>query len=223
MGGVEKKKEAAVHLIDNRCKSLAKGVKGHCCHDNNVWVNANGGQGVGQGLEAWGSGRVQGSLLQFFLDKGATSPFPPLSSWWMLMLARLRRDATIEFDITHQNDRPPQSDADPSAAAPFKHQTSSVAPMMAGGGGFWGGTGQAPHAHHPSVLRPCTRGLFFEVVPGDPLLVFAPKVHCQWMGCITLTHWCNRNFFWRGKLTNWGKLFTKARNDGAKLGSAAKD
>lgn len=147
MGGVEKKKEAAVHLIDNRCKSLAKGVKGHCCHDNNVWVNANGGQGVGQGLEAWGSGRVQGSLLQFFLDKGATSPFPPLSSWWMLMLARLRRDATIEFDITHQNDRPPQSDADPSAAAPV--QTSNVICCPNDGG-----RRRVLRWHRPSTPRP---------------------------------------------------------------------
>lgn len=37
-------------------------------------------------------------------------------------------------------------------------------------------------------------------VPGDPLLVFAPKVHCQWMGCITLTQRCNRNFF---DMANW--------------------
>lgn len=28
--------KAPVHLIDNRCKSLGKGVKGHCCHDNSV-------------------------------------------------------------------------------------------------------------------------------------------------------------------------------------------
>lgn len=30
-----------------------------------------------------------GVITAVFLDKGATSPFPPLSSWWMLMLARL--------------------------------------------------------------------------------------------------------------------------------------
>lgn len=92
-----------------------------------------------------------GVITAAFLDKGATSPSPPLSSWWMLMLARLRSDATIELDITAppQNDRLPQNGTDLSVAAPFKHQTSSVAPMMERGGRFlwW-------HRHRPSAPRP---------------------------------------------------------------------
>lgn len=58
-------KSPPVHLIDNRCKSPAKGVKGHCCHGNGVWVKARelgGWDGIGEGLGV----RVQRSLLQLF-------------------------------------------------------------------------------------------------------------------------------------------------------------
>lgn len=33
---IERGENVPFHLIDNRCKGLGKGVKGHCCHGNSV-------------------------------------------------------------------------------------------------------------------------------------------------------------------------------------------
>lgn len=130
--------KAAVHLIDSRCKSLGKGVKGHCCHDNNVWLNAKGlGAGPARGLE--NQGGFRGHYCSFFRQRDHF-PFPPLSSWWMLMWLA---PVMWRYRPWHQ----PQM-----ATATKRHwplgsrpaQTSSVATMTAGG----------PWWHRPSAARP---------------------------------------------------------------------
>lgn len=87
----EKGKNDPIHLIDNRCKDLGKGVKGHCCHGNSVWVNANR---LGRGIwlevgEKRREARIKGHYFSF-LHKGTTSSFlllPP-DSWWDSRLHR---------------------------------------------------------------------------------------------------------------------------------------
>lgn len=78
-------KKAPVHLIDNRCKSPGKGVKGHCCHGNSVWVNARGLEaGMGLGVRELRRGQGSEVITAAFLDKGTTSPslhLPPDGCW----------------------------------------------------------------------------------------------------------------------------------------------
>lgn len=78
-------KKLPINLIDNRCKSPGKEVKGHRCHGNYVWVNGSElGAGTRLGLEDWGEGwgvRVQRSLLQVFFRQRDHFPFPPDRCW----------------------------------------------------------------------------------------------------------------------------------------------
>lgn len=70
-------KKAAVHLIDNRCKSLGKGVKGHCCHDNTVRVNANVRRGLGKNWRLENREGFRGHYCSFFRQR-SHFPFPTL-------------------------------------------------------------------------------------------------------------------------------------------------
>lgn len=121
--------KAPVHLIDNRCKSLSKGVKGHRCHGNSVWVNARE-LGAGLGLGVGEPRRGQGSevITAAFLDKGTTSSslhLPPDGCW----CGELLWCGGIDLDTT------------PTATATKPHwplssrpvETSSAATMVAGG------------------------------------------------------------------------------------------
>lgn len=60
-------------------------MKGQCCHDNSVWVNAKG-LGAGMGLGVRGPRRQAGFRGHYcsFWDKGTTSPsfdLPPDGCW----------------------------------------------------------------------------------------------------------------------------------------------
>lgn len=185
--------KAPVHLIDNRCKSPSKGVKGRCSHGNSVWVNAKGlGAGLGLGVRElrgrWGQGSEV--ITAAFLDKGTTSPslhLPPDGCWCRELLWR----DGVDLDTT------------PTATATKPHWPLQQPPrpnlICCYNGGRGSAVAQAdpPHAHHPSVFRPCTRGhsidyVRTEVADGTPdgsrwpLMVFISKVQCRWNGCLTL-------------------------------------
>lgn len=208
-------KKAPVHLIDNRCKSPSKGVKGRCCHGNSVWVNANGlGAGLGLGgVENWeeGGGRVQRSLLQLSLDKGTTSPslhLPPGGCWCREVLGC----DGIDLDTTPT--ATPSKPHWPFGNGPV--QTSSAATMAAGGLQWHRLTAPRPppiclpSLHTWPFYRLClNRGGRWNPrwLPLTPRR-FISKVQWRWSGCLILMQKSPTGSFWQWHTDKWDKLFS---------------
>lgn len=124
--------KAPVHLIDNRCKSPGKGVKGHSCHDNRVWVNARElGAGMSLGVRelrgGCGGSGFRGHYCSFSRQR-TTSPslhLPPDGCWCREVLWCDGID--LETTPTATATKPHW----PLGSSPV--QTSSAATMATGG------------------------------------------------------------------------------------------
>lgn len=152
---------------------------------------AGGWDGLGGRREGWGGSRgarFRGHYCSFFRQRNHF-PFPPFSSWWMLMEAGR---VIWRYRPWHH----------PNGHC-YKATVTSTQPPWPSLCCFNGGRGSAmlqPSSERPPpiCLLPLHAWLFYRLCPNsggwrnpwrllfDPGMVSISKVQCWWNGCLTL-------------------------------------